>query len=188
MGATISLRHILLIESDPLVRQILAELLEGAGHRVTAADSMPADGQFDLVLADPALSSSDTAGTPVLPLSKPVRPGVLLARVDEALRAAAAEPVRIGPWRFDPVARLMEDGAGRKVRLTDKEVAIIEHLRQAGGVVGREALLAEVWGYSSAVTTHTLETHIYRLRRKIEADPSHATLLTTEAGGYRLVS
>lgn len=187
MGVTISQRHILLVDSDPLVRQTLAELLEGAGHRVSAVESMPSAGQFDLMLADPALAAA-AAGVPVLVLAKPVRPGVLLARVEEALRAAAAEPVRIGPWSFDPVARLLEDAAGRKVRLTDKEVAILEHLRQAGGVVGREALLAEVWGYSAAVTTHTLETHIYRLRRKMEADPANATLLTTEAGGYRLVS
>ena len=53
-------------------------------------------------------------------------------------------------------------------------------------MVQREVLLSEVWGYNAGVTTHTLETHIYRLRQKIEADPSSATLLVTEPGGYRL--
>lgn len=147
---------------------------------------MPAEGGFDLIVADPLLAPTVTGGVPVLALAKPVRLGVLLTRVEDALRAAEAVPVTLGPWRFDPVGRMLEDAGGRKVRLTDKEAAILEYLLQAGGVVGREALLAQVWGYSAAVTTHTLETHIYRLRRKIEADPVHATLLVTEAGGYRL--
>lgn len=187
MGATISRRHILLIDDDPLVRQTLAEMLEGAGYRVTAGAAMSGEGGIDLIVAAPALAPS-AAPVPVLALTRPVRPGVLLARVEEALRQPQPVPARIGPWHFDPAARLLEDAAGRRVRLTDKETAILAHLRQAGGVVGRDALLAEVWGYSSAVTTHTLETHIYRLRRKIEADPAHAALLVTEGGGYRLVT
>ena len=55
-------------------------------------------------------------------------------------------------------------------------------------LVRRETLLHEVWGYNSKVTTHTLETHIYRLRQKIEDDPSNACFLITEPGGYKLRS
>ena len=74
------------------------------------------------------------------------------------------------------------------MRLTEKETNILKYLLRAGeAVVGREELLAEVWGYNSGVTTHTLETHIYRLRQKIEEDPSRATILVTDAGGYRFV-
>jgi DNA-binding response OmpR family regulator len=76
----------------------------------------------------------------------------------------------------------------RKIRLTEKETAIIKFLYRAGDkTVGREVLLQEVWGYNAGVTTHTLETHIYRLRQKIERDPSHAEILITESGGYKLV-
>ena len=77
---------------------------------------------------------------------------------------------------------------GQKLRLTEKETAILRYLYRAGEkVVTRDILLQEVWGYNSHVTTHTLETHIYRLRQKIERDPAVARLLVTEAGGYKLV-
>ncbi|MDG2294137.1 MAG: helix-turn-helix domain-containing protein, partial [Paracoccaceae bacterium] len=61
-------------------------------------------------------------------------------------------------------------------------------LRSADVIVARDTLLHEVWGYNANVTTHTLETHIYRLRQKIEPDPTRASLLITESGGYKLVA
>ena len=77
--------------------------------------------------------------------------------------------------------------SGKKIRLTEKETNILKYLYRAGEKpVSREELLAEVWGYNAGVTTHTLETHVYRLRQKIETDPANAKLLLTEAGGYRL--
>ncbi len=122
---------------------------------------------------------------------KPFRFPVLLARINAALRQHdQSEDVvfTIGPYNFQPAAKLLESPAGGKVRLTDKETSILKYLyRQGPRSISREVLLREVWGYNNRVTTHTLETHIYRLRQKIERDPSNARLLVTDEGGYRLV-
>jgi DNA-binding response OmpR family regulator len=124
-------------------------------------------------------------------VTKPFRFSVLLARVRAALRQHdQSEDVvfTIGPYSFQPAAKLLEAPDGGKVRLTDKETSILKYLyRQGPKTISREVLLKEVWGYNNRVTTHTLETHIYRLRQKIERDPSNARLLVTEEGGYRLV-
>jgi DNA-binding response OmpR family regulator len=115
-------------------------------------------------------------------IAKPIRLGALLAMLRTHLRRTPG--LTVGPYAFDPGARTLSDAAGRAVRLTDKEAAILAFLHQADAVVGRETLLAEVWGYNAAVSTHTLETHIYRLRKKIETDGTR--IILTEAGGYRL--
>jgi DNA-binding response OmpR family regulator len=124
-------------------------------------------------------------------VTKPFRFSVLLARLRAALRQHdQSEDVvfTIGPYSFHPAQKLLEGGEGTKVRLTDKETSILKFLyRQGPKTIGRDVLLKEVWGYNNRVTTHTLETHIYRLRQKIERDPSNARLLVTEEGGYRLV-
>jgi DNA-binding response OmpR family regulator len=145
------------------------------------------------------LTGADTDSDTILGLdagandyvTKPFRFGVLLARIRAHLRSHEQSEdavFKIGPYSFRPSANILTDAADRKVRLTEKETAILKFLYRAGAkVVGRDVLLAEVWGYNSGVTTHTLETHIYRLRQKIEADPSNAEILVTEAGGYRLV-
>lgn len=124
-------------------------------------------------------------------VTKPFRFAVLLARVRAHLRSheqSEDATFRIGPYTFRPSAKMLIDEAEKKVRLTEKETSILKYLYRAGDkVIGRDILLHEVWGYNSGVTTHTLETHIYRLRQKIEPEPSNATLLVTEPGGYRLV-
>ena len=124
-------------------------------------------------------------------ITKPFRLGVLLARIRAHIRQHERSDdavFTIGPYTFQPSAKLLVDNTdNRKVRLTDKEAAILKYLYRASDrVVSREVLLDEVWGYSAEVTTHTLETHVYRLRQKIEKDPSDARLLITEPGGYRL--
>jgi len=124
-------------------------------------------------------------------LTKPFKFPVLLARIRAQLRQHAqteAAVFAIGPYRFKPASKLLLDERGHKIRLTEKETSILKHLYRAGDrVVSREALLREVWGYNANITTHTLETHIYRLRQKIEKDAAEAELLVTASGGYRLM-
>jgi len=125
-------------------------------------------------------------------VTKPFRLGVLLARVRAQLRQFEQSEdavFTIGRYTFRPASKLLVDEErNQKVRLTEKETAILKYLYRIGNkVVGRDVLLGEVWGYNAGVTTHTLETHVYRLRQKIERDPSNAEILVTEPGGYRLV-
>lgn len=123
-------------------------------------------------------------------VTKPFRFAVLLARIRAHLRSHEQSEdavFSIGPYEFRPAAKVLMDAKGKKIRLTEKETNILKYLYRAGAKpVSREELLTEVWGYNAGVTTHTLETHIYRLRQKIEPEPGQARLLLTDAGGYRL--
>ena len=125
-------------------------------------------------------------------VTKPFKIKVLMARLRAQIRQhEQSEYVvfRIGPYTFRPGAKMLLDNeTNKKVRLTDKETAIIKYLHLCNGrVVSRDVLLGEIWGYHADLTTHTLETHVYRLRQKIERDPSKVKLLVTETNGYRLV-
>jgi len=123
-------------------------------------------------------------------VTKPFKFAVLLARVRAHLRSHEQSEdaiFKVGPYEFRPAVKMLVTEEDKKIRLTEKETSILKFLYRAGGKpVLREVLLDEVWGYNSGVTTHTLETHVYRLRQKIEPDPSNASLLVTESGGYRL--
>jgi len=129
-------------------------------------------------------------------VTKPFRFGVLLARLRAHLRTFEQSEDAVfqtGPYSFKPAAKKLtppEDPSGkpvRDIRLTEKETNILKYLYRAGGkAVARDELLEEVWGYNSGVTTHTLETHVYRLRQKIELVKGEATLLLTQPGGYSL--
>ena len=204
--------RILLAESDDVLRASLAEQLEQEGYEVVAASNGAeaiaaaretltfaiiglADGeQLAAQLREQGLScplllltDGDVPATPES-LARPFRISALLARL-HALNTHHAPAddaaVRIGPYTFHPSAKLLQ-ADGRKVRLTEKETNILKFLHASSGTVPRDILLHEVWGYSPAVATHTLETHIYRLRKKIEQDPANAQILLTEGGGYRL--
>ena len=123
-------------------------------------------------------------------ITKPFKISILLARLRAHLRQHEQSDdavFTIGPYQFRPSAKVLIAGDSRKIRLTEKETAILKYLYRAGNqIITRETLLNEVWGYNAAVTTHTLETHVYRLRQKIETDPSNADILVTVTGGYQL--
>ena len=122
---------------------------------------------------------------------KPFRFAVLLARIRVQMRqheASSEAEFQIGKYTFRPANKMLLDSRGGKLRLTEKEAAILRFLHRAERQsVARETLLREVWGYNANVTTHTLETHIYRLRQKIEENPAEAQLLVTDGGGYKLL-
>ncbi len=124
-------------------------------------------------------------------VTKPFKLGVLLARIRAQLKQHEQSEdavFTIGPYTFKPASKLLIYGNSGKIRLTEKETSILQYLYRAGGrLVGRNVLLDEVWGYNANVTTHTVETHIYRLRQKMEKDFSQPEILVTETGGYRLV-
>ena len=158
-------------------------LMRRAGLKMPIIMLTAADGEADTILG---LESGANDY-----VTKPFRLGVLLARVRAQLRQHEQSEdavFNIGPYTFRPAAKLMvHDETGRKVRLTEKEASILKFLYRAGNkAVSREVLLDQVWGYNAGVATHTLETHIYRLRQKIEVEPGEASLLLTEPGGYRL--
>jgi DNA-binding response OmpR family regulator len=162
----------------------LCRLLRRNGVRAPVVMLTGADSEADTILGLDA-GANDY-------ITKPFRLGVLLARLRAQLRQHEQSEdavFTIGPYNFRPSAKLLVDAGGKKkIRLTEKETAILKYLFRAGErPTGRELLLNEVWGYNAGVTTHTLETHVYRLRQKIEQDPSKAEILITEPGGYRLV-
>jgi DNA-binding response OmpR family regulator len=225
-------RPILIVDDDPVLREMLREQLavDGefiAGEATTIAEAeaklLVAAERYDALILDVSLPDGDGRDlcarlrrhgikVPIIMLTgsddeqsvvkgldsgandyiaKPFRMAELLARLRAQLRSfenSEDAVFTIGPYTFRPSAKLLlEPVKNRKIRLTEKEAAILKYLYRAGTrPVARQVLLNEVWGYNSAVTTHTLETHIYRLRQKIEPDPSNARLLLTEGGGYRL--
>jgi len=204
--------RILLAESDDVLRASLGEQLEREGYDVIAAkdgDSARASAREQLGFAIVGLADAEAVAAslrdlgqacPILLLTldeaqssfetliRPFRFSALLGRLHALNNHHASgddSAVRIGPYTFHPSAKLLQ-ADGRKVRLTEKETNILKFLHASAGTVPRDILLHEVWGYSPQVATHTLETHIYRLRKKIEQDPAKAQILLTEGGGYRL--
>jgi DNA-binding response OmpR family regulator len=168
-----------------------AVLPDGDGHAVCAR--LRANGMSMPIIL---MNGSNCAVEDTISIAKPFRLSELMVHLRTQLLARlkvdpipeAPEPIRIGPHEFSPEDKALRHGAANlRIRLTEKEAAILTFLHRMGErAVPRQELLTEVWGYHPEVTTHTLETHIYRLRRKIEADPAKACLLITEAGGYRL--
>ena len=223
-----SVKRVLLVDDDAMLRTSLAEQLEQEdGFSPVEAGScaearqLAHEGLYEFMILDVGLPDGDGRALcrqfrsegitcPIILLtakdsdsdiveglksgandhiSKPFRFAVLAARIHAHLRSheQSEEAVyRIGPYTFRPSAKLLLDPKGKKIRLTEKETNILKHLHRSGATVARETLLHEVWGYNPAVTTHTLETHIYRLRQKIESNPGEAQILVTESGGYRL--
>lgn len=204
----------LLLLAPELSSRVLGEGLRAHGFRVEttqeadAALALAEGVGFDAAILDRAIASGRALGALVkrlavpvcllgldargraphgvaVALAKPVRLDDLAGLMHGLVRPAAA-PEKLGPYAFDAILRrLVERKTAREIRLTELETALLDMLLKAGGdPVPRADLLRAVWGYKPGLTTRTLETHVYRLRRKIERDPARARLLLTTPGGY----
>jgi len=178
-----------LFDQDALFAAVIMDAIlpDGDGHAVCAR--LRASGLSMPVILMNGANRTNAAGDTIT-IAKPFRLSELMTRLNARLGVMDAPMrIRIGPYELRTEEKSLHGEANIRIRLTEKETAILTFLHRKGArAAPREELLREVWGYNPAVTTHTLETHIYRLRRKIEADPTKACLLITEAGGYRLAA
>lgn len=112
----------------------------------------------------------------------------LTAYISSRSRKLAMKTLVLGDYEFDPKSGIFKNKTrDKEVKLTEKEQDILIYLYKSKATkVSRDKLLEEVWKYASGVETHTLETHIYRLRQKIEDDPSQPVFLVTDDEGYYL--
>ncbi|MGB4107485.1 MAG: response regulator transcription factor [Alphaproteobacteria bacterium] len=183
--------NITIIDKDAASRkQLLALLARENITGIAVLAEMPGDGGLCLWLGEKGeekpvgLNAGENNS-----FIKPVRAGALLDRV-RRLQAAgqnAGKRIKIGPFELDVHSSELLLAEDRAVRLTDKEKEILVLLSEAGGAaVDRQALLEKVWGYAPGLETHTLETHIYRLRQKIERDPAKPDILLTDGAGYKI--
>ena len=130
---------------------------------------------------------TNTIGNPVLALKTPFKWGVFLDRLcNVQTETGRADPIEMHGYIFNVQEYSLKKGS-KIIRLTEKERDILLTLFNAADrSVSREALLQTVWGYVEGLETHTLETHIYRLRQKIETDPSEPKIVLTTEDGYTL--
>ena len=126
----------------------------------------------------------------VAKLPKPIYFPQLLSRIKKEMRDFVINKnreIEIGPYSFNYLMKRLVTKTGSEIRLTEMETKILNFLYESNGkLIKRDTLLTEVWGYKSEVMTHTLETHIYRLRKKISTNCISQNLLVSEPGGYRL--
>jgi DNA-binding response OmpR family regulator len=159
------------------------DILRRKGHKIPIIMLTGLNSEEDVVRGLEAGASDYVA--------KPFRFNELFARLRTQLRIfdeTSDAAFTIGPYIFRPSAKTLQDSmTDRRSRLTEKEAAILKYLYRADTKpVAREILMQLVWGYESSVSGHALETHIYRLRQKMEPDPTSPALLLTEGSGYRL--
>ncbi len=178
---------IVILEPDPAARECWPSALKSAEFSDIAVAETAPEGAIVIWCGD-----KDTKPPENLNVRendcfyKPVRIGAVLDRIRMYANTEKTRLVRIGPFDLDILADELA-GRGTRIRLTDKERDLLLLLAKAKGkTVSRLDILHKIWGYSAALETHTLETHIYRLRQKIEENPANPDILLTDENGYRI--
>ena len=116
-------------------------------------------------------------------IDKPFNYDFLEKVIFDTLKSHSSKVIYLDNVTFYPIKKLLVNSSNLEIRLTEKETDILLFLYYSvNKVVSKDILLHKVWGYSNGVNTHTLETHLYYLRKKLDNDK----LITTEKGGYLL--
>jgi DNA-binding response OmpR family regulator len=188
------------VEEAETAQEALARIENGSPDVLLIADDIEAPGAATLLkmaraagFNGPAiLLARREAATPEGfdgAMRRPLRFAGLMAMIRAKIAPTAAAGATLGDHLFCETTQTLMGPDGVRRLLTEKETAILARLARArGGVVARDVLLREIWGYSPAVDTHTLETHIHRLRRKIEDASGRPKLLLSAPSGYRLTT
>lgn len=179
----------------------LSEIVVLAGGIAAPIDKNPVEAALVLATGGDIRKLPVHAAQPVLLLGEgaeqagvrfvkaPVRAAQLIDSIHKILGAQDALPAKmeIAGHAIDTRENLWLPDGEPPIRLTEKEIAILVLLKEsAPSTVSRQMMLDKVWAYADGVETHTLETHIYRLRQKIENDPSNPQILLTAEDGYHL--
>lgn len=177
--------RVALVCDSPVIGRTLSDLLALLQCEVLASASagIPelrhSKGTLELILPDGQSQ----------PLPRPVTLRALAQHLRSAQSSARGAPVPLAQgWRLEPLARMMHHAGGQHVPLTEKECGLLMALVAAlPAAASRETLLKDVWAYVGDTETHTLETHIYRLRHKLaDLSPPPCDIVTLD-GSYRLV-
>jgi len=180
-----------ILAGDPVEMQAFTDVFTGglAGMVTLAADERPL---VTLVCPSGDRNAVPEGAVVVLGsggLEMPARLSDVIAAIERAAmagRAEGTEKLHEG-WRLESDRMALYSPEGVKFALTDTEVRLLTCLFDAAGAeVPRADLLQTVWGYRPGLDTHTVETHIYRLRQKIEHDPANPAFVVTTESGYRL--
>ena len=169
------------------VTRALEALIEHGGHtccRPADAELLIVDKLHPAALPEPlSLPVITLGGAGAEAIHSPARVSTVLQAITRA--ASPALPLG-GGWSLDPTARMLLHAEQPGQSLTEKECLLLATLAAAAGPMAREQLLSQVWGMAAQAETHTLETHVYRLRTKLSGLKPPACDVMTEGGSYRL--
>lgn len=180
--------HILLLTESDTDKAVFTQIFESYAESiaVSAYKDLPDDmSSFHVIVS---FHDIDNAPLPVITIQHfPIRIGDIMDRIEAVLfQNPYNQTLTYADYRIESDSLILHHD-GRDIPLTETERNIVYKLIEAGEKgLTREAMLASIWAYQPGLETHTLETHIYRLRQKIEPDPANPQYLVTVPDGYTL--
>ena len=144
---------------------------------------------YDLAVIDEGISVNTALSEDCICLSRPVRLLNLIHAIHYKLENKSQKPdvILTADYLLSLVTRSINYHDGKIIiTLTEKECELLQAIAERKTLLTREILLEQVWGYSKEIDTHTLETHIYRLRSKLKQVNEKLDIIFADNEGYYL--